>query len=348
MPRREFGDNAVLSLERLLLMLYKLDMTAWLALLLAASIDTSAGDRLYEAGQFAQAEVFYRQLLQQSPRELKLLVRLGASQYQLGSFAEAEKSFRTAVSIAPNSAQAEIGWGTSLLALDRSREALPVLEKATNLAPSDRMAWRALGHAYQKEDDLFKGERVLQSLVEQDPQDAESWHYLGALLYDHNFYVRALEAFNRVLELQPADDGAEIYKAGALAQLGRTQEAGELYQSLAKRRAAAALPELWVGYAQYLFEDQQPQQSLDAINRASILLPDSPKVRFWRARVLMSLGRMDEAEKDAQKAVALSPELPNAHNLLMKIYRSRGLESAADEQARWLAGHTTGNKAGIR
>ncbi|MEJ7608921.1 MAG: tetratricopeptide repeat protein, partial [Bryobacteraceae bacterium] len=116
--------------------------------------------------------------------------------------------------------------------------------------------------------------------------------------------------------------------------------------SLAKRTAAAALPELWLGYAQYLFEDQQSQQSLDAINRASILLPESSKVRFWRARVLMSLGHMEEAEKDAQKAIALSPELPNAHNLLMKIYRARGLDNEENEQARWLAGHTTAHKAG--
>jgi len=323
-------------------------MAAWLALLLAVSTHTSAGDRLYAAGQFAQAAAFYRQLLRQSPRELKLLVRLGASQYQLGSFAEAERSFRTAVTIAPNSAQAEIGLGTSLLALDRSRDAVPVLEKATNLAASDRMAWRALGHAYQKENDLFKGERVLQSLVEHDPQDAESWYYLGALLYDHNFYVRALEAFNRVLQLQPADNRAEIYKAGALAQLGRAEEAGDIYRSLAKREAATARPELWLGYAQFLFEDQQLDQALNAINRAIVLLPDSAKVRFWRARILMSLGHTEEAENDAQKAVALSPELPNSHNLLMKIYRVRGRDGAANEQARWLAGHTTGNKAGTR
>ncbi len=163
-------------------------MSAWLAFfLLAASIDTSAGDRLYAAGQFEQAAAAYRELLRQSPRELKLLVRLGATEYQVESFAESEKYFRMAVSIAPDLAQAEIGLGTSLLALDRSRDAVPVLEKAIKLAPSDRMALRALGHAYQKQNDLFRGERILKSLLAQDPRDAESWYYLGALLYDNNY-----------------------------------------------------------------------------------------------------------------------------------------------------------------
>ena len=324
-------------------------MSAWLAfLLLAASIDTSAGDRLYAAGQFEQAAAAYRELLRQSPRDMKLLVRLGATLYQLGSFSEAEKFFRTAVSVAPDSPQAEIGLGTSLLALDRSRDAVPVLEKAIKLAPSDRMARRALGHAYQKENDLFKGERVLKSLVTDDPQDAESWYYLGALLYDSNYYAPALEAFNHALDAQPSDDRVQIYRAGALAQLGRTEEAGALYRSLAMKESAAARPELWLGYAEFLFENQQLKPSLDALNRAIALLPGSAKLHFWRARILMSLGNMQEAESDARKAVELSPELPNAHNLLMKIYRARGLDSAADEQARWLASYTSGTKASAR
>ncbi len=324
-------------------------MAAWLALFqLAAAIDTSAGDRLYASGQFEQASAVYGEMLGQSPRDVKLLVRLGATQYQLGSFAEAEKSFRRAVSIAPNSAQAEVGLGTSLLALDRSREAVTVLEKAIRLQPSDGMAKRALGHAYQKENELFKGEPVLKSLVAEDPQDAESWYYLGALLYDNNYYVPALEAFNRTLALQPSDARAEIYQAGALAQLGRSEDAGALYRSLVTRESAAGRPELWLGYAQFLFENQQLKASLEAINRAIALLPGSAKLHFWRARIFMSLGEMQEAESDARKAVELSPELPNAHNLLMKIYRARGLASAADEQARWLAAHTSGQKASAR
>ncbi len=317
-------------------------MAAWLALLLlAAFIDTSAGDRMYAAGQFEQAAGFYRELLQKFPGELKLLVRLGASSYQSGSFGEAEKHFRLAATIAPGSAQAEVGLGMSLLALDRPRDAVPVLERALKLAPSDRMALRALGHAYQKQNDLFRGEQVLESLVREDPQDAESWYYLGVLLYDNNYYGRALAAFHRTLELRPADSETQIYTAGALAQMGRTAEAGNLYRSLiVQEDLAAAHPELWLGYAQFLFEDQQLEPSLKAVNHAITLLPDSAKLFFWRARIFMNLGNMENAESDAQKAVKLSPELPNAHNLLMKIYHARGRTSEANEQARWLSVHT--------
>lgn len=315
-------------------------MAAWLLLsLLAASTDPTAGDRLFAAGRFPDAARVYRELLRDSPRDAKLLLRLGTTEYQMGSFAAALAEFRKAVAIAPNLEQAEVGLGVSLLSLDRSREAIPFLEKAARSKPSDRMALRALGHAYQKENDLFRGEPILKSLVAADPKDAESWYYLGTLLYDNNYYVPAAEALKASLALQPANERAEIYEAGALAKLGRAREAGELFGALISKPSTAANPELWLGYAQFLFENGDAKPSLQVIDRANELSPDSAKILFWRSRISMALGDMAGAETDARKAVQLAPELPNARNLLMKICRARGLDSAADEQAAWLAAH---------
>lgn len=317
-------------------------------LVLLAASDTTAPDRLYAAGEFAEAARLYRYLLDQAPRDFNLVLRLGATHYQLGQFPEAAKFFRDAVALRPNVAQAQIGLGTTLLALEQASDALPFLEKAVKLAPSDAMARRALGHAYQKTNKLFEGERLLRSLVASDPNDAESWYYLGALLFDSNYYLPALDALNTALRLQPANDQAGIYKAGALAQLGNTREAGDLYRALADRPAAAAKPELWLGYAQFLFEGNQLEASLQAIDRAIALLPDSPKLYFWRARIGMTSGDLAAAESDARKAVALAPQLPNARNLLMKIYRAKGLASAANEQAAWLAQHESGSRPAAR
>jgi tetratricopeptide (TPR) repeat protein len=315
----------------------------WLVFLLfAAPADRSAADRLYAAGQVEEAAGIYRRLLHDAPGDLDLLIRLGTTQYQLGVFAEAESLFRKAVSAGPGIPQAQIGLGMSLVALDRSREAIPFLEKSVKLAPKDRMAFRALGHAYLEENEFLKGEQVLKSLVASDRKDWESSYYLGALLYENNYYLPALEALSASLELQPANEQAEIYKAGALSQLGRTQDAADLFQALATRQSAAARPELWLGYAQFLYEDEKLKPALDAINRAIALSRDSAKLLFWRARVLMSLGDVKAAESDAEKAVELAPELPNSRNLLMKIYRTQGLDQAADAQAAWLAEHKSG------
>lgn len=132
-------------------------MIAGLLLWVVAASDTSVPDKLYASGQFEQAAAIYSKLVQQAPRDVPLLLRLGATDYQLGLFPEAET-------------------------------------QAAQLAPSDRMARQALAHAYQETNNLFQGEPLLKALVAADPGDAESWYYLGALLFDSNYYPAALNA----------------------------------------------------------------------------------------------------------------------------------------------------------
>jgi Flp pilus assembly protein TadD len=52
--------------------------------------------------------------------------------------------------------------------------------------------------------------------------------------------------------------------------------------------------------------------------------------------VLFQLGNFDKAARDAELAVRYAPDLPNAHNLLLKIYRNQGRLDEAARQAAWL------------
>ena len=58
--------------------------------------------------------------------------------------------------------------------------------------------------------------------------------------------------------------------------------------------------------------------------------------QFWRAKVLLQLHRTDEAANAAERAERLMPDLPFAHNLLVKIYELQGRTKEAAQQAQWL------------
>ena len=57
---------------------------------------------------------------------------------------------------------------------------------------------------------------------------------------------------------------------------------------------------------------------------------------FWRARLLLQLHRPNEAAAAAEQSVRLLPNLPVAHNLLLRIYQMQGRTKEAAEQAEWL------------
>src|SRR5436309_1123174 len=276
-----------------------------LALLQTADLTTA--DQLFNTGRFAEAEAQYRRLVQKMPNEPALLWRLGACDYQLGNFAAAEKEFRKAL----------VGLGTSLVALGRSDAALPFLERGVKLAPSNRMARRALGHAYVEQQEFLQGEPILRRLVEEDPRDGESWFYLGTLLFNRHYDDAALSALEESLKINPANVEAQIDRASALAQLGRNQQADAAFQRLARDPKLQGSPEFRLAYAQFLFQNERYDDALIKVEAAIKAAPKAAKLHFWKARILFHLDKTDLAIPEAEQAVALAPELPNARNLLL-------------------------------
>jgi len=317
------------------------------ALLLLLQVpDLALADRLYQAGRFAEAAAQYTALLAAKPADAMLLVRLGACRYQLTEFREAEKRFRAALAAVPDLPPALVGWGTSLLALGRGAEAIPPLEKAVKANPGDRMAQRALGHAYQDQQRFVEGELLLRKLVTEDPKDAEAWYYLGLLLFDRNYAAAALDALERALALQPGYTRASIYRAAALAMLGRLAEAAAAFAILERDPALARDAELLLGHAQLLSQTGRVEEALALVDRGLAAAPQSVKLQFWRARLLFLKGELGAAAQEAQRAVTLDPELPNARHLLLQIYRRQGKEKEAAEMAAWLRNHSAAKAKG--
>jgi hypothetical protein len=51
---------------------------------------------------------------------------------------------------------------------------------------------------------------------------------------------------------------------------------------------------------------------------------------------LLQLHRTGEAASAAEESIRLRPELPEAHNLVLKIYQMQGRTKEAAQQAEWL------------
>ena len=299
-------------------------MLATVMLLVAQVAGLPQADQLYRSGEFEEAHSAYSLLLARNPGDPGLLLRVGVTEYELRRYSEAVARFRDALKSVPEMQPALVGLGTALVMLDRPGEAVPILEKAVNLAP-DPMARRALGHAYSLQNDLVKGEALLRRLAEENPHDDEAWLYLGTLLFQHNYNQAALESLEKHLELRPSNTGARIYRAGALAQLGRHEEAAAAFRSLEREPAATGSTDYLLGYAQLLFRTERFAEALQKIDDAIKLDGGSAKLLYWRARILAYLGRSDEAVSAAERSVSLDPGAPGARALLIRLYGRAGL-----------------------
>ena len=111
----------------------------------------------HQAGGFAQAEYFYRQVLQLNPRHADAWCFLAAVCQAQGKVAEAEGHYRRAVQLAPQYGSAHNCLGALLAQQDRLVEAAASFQQALRCEPDNAEAHYNLGLALHAQ-----GQRQLQ------------------------------------------------------------------------------------------------------------------------------------------------------------------------------------------
>jgi predicted O-linked N-acetylglucosamine transferase (SPINDLY family) len=159
--------------------------------LAAAALDS------HLAGNLAQAEQLYRQVLEVEPDNAGAPGFLGALAYQAGRLEEAAGFYRRAAELKPNSAALHHSLGNVLHALGRTGQANAAFRRAT----------------------------------ECDPNHAEAHFNLGNGLFDQHRFAEAAASYRRALAIRPHNADALCNLGNVLEAQGQLDEAVAAYRS---------------------------------------------------------------------------------------------------------------------
>jgi predicted CXXCH cytochrome family protein len=178
-----------------------------------------------------------------------------------------------------------------------------------------------------------------ESVATQSSGDAEAWFRDGQLLYQNGNYGGALKELEEALHVAPQASwatSAQIYRAICLEKLARSGEAEAAMEALSGSAEARHDVDLQLAFVELLYETGRLEEALKRIDQVIAAVPKAPMACFWRAKVLLQLHRTDEAASAAEESIRLLPDLPVAHNLLIRIYQMQGRNTEAAQQAEWL------------
>ncbi|HJT87373.1 MAG TPA: HEAT repeat domain-containing protein [Bryobacteraceae bacterium] len=261
------------------------------------------------------------------------------------------------VAVRMNAAIALVGMGVQPFSGEdgeRFERAKQLYAARADLNADDPQQQFAAGRFFLLAGDTGRAAAALRSTLTLDPQNAAAQRMLAELekapgntaageskfrdaqsLYQGEYYVTALDALDQALREAP-DAGwsfkAQVYRAVCLEKIGRTADAESAMRALSENPAAPRDLDLQLAYVELLYETGRPDEALKRLDAA----PESAMTYFWRARVLLQLHRAGDAASTAEKAIALQPELPQAHNLLIRIYQMLGRPKDAAHEAQWL------------
>ncbi len=205
--------------------------------------------------------------------------------------------------------------------------AIAAFETACQLKPNAYEVHLNLVNMYFKKNLLDRAIEVCKKLIQLKPGNQEAHVMLANLLRSKGDNKQAIEEFQQAMKLGAKD--SSIYSAIGFSYL----HDGDLARAEEFLRKAVAEKEqpvdAFIGLAILDYKKKDFPNALIDLDRVLREKPDSAEARKLRGEVLMELGRLDDAEAELNKSIAIMPALRSAHMALANVYfRKKDLTKA--------------------
>jgi tetratricopeptide (TPR) repeat protein len=244
-------------------------------------------------------------------------IQTALKHHQAGQLAQAEALYRQVLQIAPNNPDALHLSGLIAHQTGKNHIAVELISEAIRANPSSPMYYN-LGNVFKAQGNLNAAVESYQKAISLKPDYAEAYNNLGNTLKNQGRFDAAADSYHRALSLKPDNAEAHNNLGTVLNKQGHLDAAIENFQT-----AISLRPDYTEAYNNLgnAFKIQgRFDAAVDCYHRALSLKPDNAEAHNNLGNALKMQGYLDEATGSFRKAISLKPDYADAffnlHSLL--------------------------------
>jgi tetratricopeptide (TPR) repeat protein len=185
-------------------------------------------------------------------------------------------------------------------------EAISLYSKAIECNPVFLDAWFNRANSYYESGVYFSALSDIDHIVKAKP-DTSAVHFLkGLVLTKQRDFPAALNAFQKALELGPADEAAcRVNLASVKIFMKKFDEAKSELEACMKLNANE--PNIYNSLALIAIEENNFSEALKQVNKALDLSPKQPYFINNRGFIYIQLDKLTDAEADINESITIDP-----------------------------------------
>lgn len=276
----------------------------------------------HRKGSLQQAQLLYRQVLEQNAQHHECMHNLGLIAHSFGGYSVACQLYDSAIRLDPKNAVYYNSRGNSLQMLGRSELALQDYTKAIALRPDYAKAFSNQGVVLQRLGRLEDAVSSFRYALSLDPQLSDAQNNLGNILEELGQYEEALCCYDRALAIYPRYVEALNNRGSVLQAMKQLQASLESYD-----RAIFFAPDYAVAHSNRgvaLRSLHRLDEALESIETAISLKPSYAEAYVNRGNVLRDLGEFSRALASYDEALALCSDWSRVHRLRGEVLCEMG------------------------
>lgn len=213
---------------------------------------------------------------------------------------------------------------------------LDEIDKRLKKSVGNSSDYLRLGNVRFDQGDYLKAIEYYEKALELEPHYVDAWVNIGGALGNLGQHDEAIKAYNKAIEIKPNIAEAWFNKGNSLCDLEQYDKAIEAYNKAIDIKPDFAYA--WHNKGSALEKDGQYEKALDAYNKAININPNFAEPWINKGVILSKLNRHKEALDVFNKAIEIEPEYAeawfNKGNTLSKLHRYQEALDAFDKVIR--------------
>ena len=181
-----------------------------------------------------------------------------------------------------------------------------------------------------------EAEKCFTDILTHRANNSDAWHLLGIVAAKEQDLPKAIERFNRAIELKPAEGIFYNSLANILIEQNQLEEAIKLYQKAIELKsnysdAQVNLAQAYIKLGNIFAKEESWEQVIENYQQAIQIKPVNGETYFNLGYAYMENGQFEQAINAYQKAIELEPNNTRAYNNLANIFsQQKQLDKALD------------------
>lgn len=293
------------------------------------STTLAAAVAAHRAGNLAQADLLYRQVLQQDPGNADVFHSLGLVTFQMNRLEGAVEWMRQAIERIPSNPDYRTNLGTVLQAQGRLDEAIEQFRAALGLDPNSWRLHYNVANALQAQGALDAAVQEYEIVLLTKPDCVEALTNLGSVLLQQSRLDAAIQCLQTASQLKPDSIIVQYNLAKALHQDGQLDAAVRNYREVIHRQPDFV--DAQVQLARALADCGELDSAIQCLRQTLIRKPKNGKVLRLLSQLLRDNGEFEAAIDCIRTIISMDEQSAEAHyNLGLTLEDQGQLDEAIE------------------